>query len=63
MASSMPPGDPATAAAAAGLPFVRFEINAERLDPRGRPGGRGLHSFLSQLNLSSSVHRITQIDS
>jgi hypothetical protein len=26
-------------------------------------GGRGLHSFPFQLNLSSSVHRMTQIDS
>ena len=25
--------------------------------------GRGLHSFPFQLNLSSSVHRMTQIDS
>ena len=25
--------------------------------------GRGLHSFLFQLNLSSSVHRTTQINS
>ena len=25
--------------------------------------GRGLHSFPFQLNLSSSVHRITQLDS
>jgi len=41
MGSSMPSGNSATAAAA-GLPLVRFEINAERLDPRGRPGGRSL---------------------
>jgi len=26
-------------------------------------GGRGLHSFPLQLNLSSSIHRITQINS
>jgi len=25
--------------------------------------GRGLHSFRFQLNLSSSVHRVTQLDS
>jgi len=27
------------------------------------PGGRGLHSFPFQLNLSYSVHRITQLNS
>jgi len=27
------------------------------------PGGRGLHSFPVQLNLSSSVHRVTQLNS
>jgi len=28
-----------------------------------RHGGRGLHSFRFQLNLSSSVHRVTQLNS
>jgi hypothetical protein len=29
----------------------------------GLPQARGLHSFRFQLNLSSSVHRATQLDS
>jgi len=30
---------------------------------RAQPADRGLHSFRFQLNLSSSVHRVTQLDS
>jgi hypothetical protein len=36
--------------------------HAERQGVDG-PAGRGLHSFLFQLNLSSSVHRTTQLNS
>ena len=38
------------------------KASASRVESE-RAMGRGLHSFPFQLNLSSSVHRITQIDS
>ena len=35
---------------------------AEEASGGGGEGGRGLHSFRFQLNLSSSIHRVTQLN-
>jgi len=43
---------------AAGVPFL-----TEDAQKRAQPTDRGLHSFRCQLNFSSSVHRVTQLDS
>ena len=42
----------------------RIMIISNELTPeKAQANGRGLHSFPFQLNLSSSVHRLTQLDS
>jgi len=70
--SGSSPGDGAGAGAGAGPPLSRQNSNSQIrnryvVDPyntfntSGGGGGRGLHSFRFQLNLSSSVHRVTQL--
>jgi hypothetical protein len=46
----------------AGASSGRGTVKLCRLQSTGGPGGRGFNSFPFQLNLSSSVHRITQIN-
>jgi len=45
------------------LMLVGYGFGASFVALFAQLGGRGLHSFRFQLNLSSSVHRVTQLNS